>query len=67
VWSGNLLGLLSFIPVIATWFFLTLYLQEARDRTPLQTGLLLWVIAPATIAMAGGGTATETDNGGSST
>jgi EmrB/QacA subfamily drug resistance transporter len=51
VWAGNLLSCLSFLPVTATWFFLTLYLQNVRGYTPLQTGLLL---VPLALAVVGG-------------
>jgi MFS family permease len=51
VWSGNLLSFLSFVPVMATWFFLTIYLQQVRGLTPLQTGLLF---LPLSLAVIGG-------------
>ena len=49
--AGNLLSFLSFIPVMATWFFLTLYLQSVRDFTPMQTGILF---LPMSLAVVGG-------------
>jgi EmrB/QacA subfamily drug resistance transporter len=49
--AGNLLSFLSFVPVIATWYFLTLYLQVVRAYTPLQTGLLF---LPMSLAVVGG-------------
>lgn len=36
---------------MATWFFLTLYLQGVRDFTPMQTGLLF---LPMSLAVVGG-------------
>jgi hypothetical protein len=41
LWAGNLLSFLSFVPVTATWFLLTLYLQDARGFGPMETGLLV--------------------------
>lgn len=49
--AGNLLSFLSFVPVMATWYFLTLYLQGVRDLTPLATGLLF---LPVSLAVVGG-------------
>ena len=49
--AGNMLSFLSFVPVMATWFFLTLYLQEVRGYTPLQTGL---IFLPVSLAVAVG-------------
>jgi EmrB/QacA subfamily drug resistance transporter len=48
--AGNLLSFLSFVPVIATWYLLTLYLQSVRDHGPMQTGLLFLPLAIAVIA-----------------
>jgi EmrB/QacA subfamily drug resistance transporter len=50
IWAGNLLSFLSFLPVMATWFFLTLYLQEMRNYTSLQTGVLFLPLSLAVIA-----------------
>jgi MFS family permease len=41
--------LLSCVPVPPTWFFLTLYLQNVRHYTPLQTGLIFVPISLAVI------------------
>jgi EmrB/QacA subfamily drug resistance transporter len=49
--AGNLLSFLSFVPVMATWFFLTLYLQGERGYTPMHTGLLF---LPMSLAVVGG-------------
>ena len=49
--AGNRLSFLSFVPVMATWFFLTLYLQGVRGYTPTETGL--WFL-PMSLAVAGG-------------
>jgi EmrB/QacA subfamily drug resistance transporter len=49
--AGNLLSFLSFVPVMATWFFLTLYLQGVRGYTPIQAGLLF---LPISLAVVGG-------------
>jgi EmrB/QacA subfamily drug resistance transporter len=49
--AGNLLSFASFVPVMATWFFLTLYLQGVRGHTPLQTGL---EFLPLSLAVVGG-------------
>ncbi|HEX4626812.1 MAG TPA: MFS transporter [Solirubrobacteraceae bacterium] len=49
--AGNVLSLLSFVPVMATWFFLTLELQGVRGYTPLQTGLLF---LPLTLGVVAG-------------
>jgi EmrB/QacA subfamily drug resistance transporter len=49
--AGNLLSFLSFVPVMATWFFLTLYLQGVKGYTPSETGLLF---LPMSLAVAGG-------------
>src|SRR4051812_34683823 len=38
--AGNVLSFMSFVPVMATWFFLTLYLQGVRGYPPLDAGLL---------------------------
>jgi EmrB/QacA subfamily drug resistance transporter len=49
--AGNLLSFLSFVPVMATWFFLTLYVQGVRGYTALETGLLF---LPVSLAVVGG-------------
>jgi EmrB/QacA subfamily drug resistance transporter len=49
--AGNVLSFLSFVPVLPTWFLLTLYLQGVRGCTPLQTGLLF---VPMSLAVIGG-------------
>ena len=49
--AANLLSFLSFVPVMATWFFLSLYLQSVQDLTPMQTGLLF---LPMSLAVVGG-------------
>jgi EmrB/QacA subfamily drug resistance transporter len=49
--AGNALSLLSFVPVLPTWFLLTLYLQAVRGYTPLQTGLMF---VPVSLAVVGG-------------
>jgi Major Facilitator Superfamily len=49
--AGNLLSFSSFVPVMATWFFLTLYLQGVRGHTPIQTGL---EFLPLSLAVVGG-------------
>jgi EmrB/QacA subfamily drug resistance transporter len=49
--AGNLLSFLSFVPVMATWFFLTLYLQGVRGYTPIEAGLLF---LPMSLAVVGG-------------
>jgi EmrB/QacA subfamily drug resistance transporter len=49
--AGNLLSFMSFVPVMATWFFLTLYLQGVRGITPMQTGLMF---LPLSLAVVGG-------------
>jgi EmrB/QacA subfamily drug resistance transporter len=49
--AGNLLSFLSFVPVMATWFFLTLYLQGVRGATPVQTG---WLFLPLSLAVVAG-------------
>jgi len=48
---GNALSLLGFAPVMATWFFLTMYLQDVRGYPPLQAGL---VFLPLSLAVAAG-------------
>lgn len=50
VLTGNLLSFLSFVPVMATWYFLSLYLQGVRGYTPLQAGLIFLPISLAVIA-----------------
>jgi EmrB/QacA subfamily drug resistance transporter len=49
--AGNLLSFLSFVPVTATWFFLSLYLQGVRSYTPIQAGL---IFLPISLAVIGG-------------
>lgn len=49
--AGNLLSFLSFVPVMATWYVLTLYLQGLRGFTPVQTGL---IFLPVSLAVIGG-------------
>lgn len=49
--TGNALSFLSFLPVMAIWFFLTLYLQDVRGYTVLQAGL---VFLPMSLAVAAG-------------
>jgi hypothetical protein len=49
--AGNALSFLSFLPVMAIWFFLTLYLQDVRGYTALQAGL---VFLPMSLAVAAG-------------
>jgi EmrB/QacA subfamily drug resistance transporter len=51
LWAGNLLSFLSFLPVLATWFFLTLYVQQVRGYTPIGAGL---VFLPLSLALVGG-------------
>jgi EmrB/QacA subfamily drug resistance transporter len=48
---GNALSFLSFAPVMAAWFFLTLYLQEVRGYSPVRTGL---IFLPVSLAVAAG-------------
>jgi MFS family permease len=55
--AGNTLSFLSFAPVMATWFFLTLYLQEVRGYTALQAGL---IFLPISLAVAAGAQASFT-------
>src|SRR5690606_35628094 len=49
--AGNMLSLLSFIPVPATWYLLSLYLQGIRGFRPAEVGL--W-FAPMSLAVVGG-------------
>ena len=49
--AGNLLSFISFVPVVAMWFFLTMYLQGVRGYTPMQAGLLF---LPVSLAIVGG-------------
>jgi EmrB/QacA subfamily drug resistance transporter len=49
--AGNALSFLCFLPVMAIWFFLTLYLQDVRGYTALQAGL---VFLPMSLAVAAG-------------
>jgi EmrB/QacA subfamily drug resistance transporter len=49
--AGNALSFLSFLPVLAIWFFLTLYLQDARGYGAVQAGL---VFLPMSLAVAAG-------------
>ncbi|HEX6470040.1 MAG TPA: MFS transporter [Streptosporangiaceae bacterium] len=51
VWAGNLLALLGFLPVPATWFFLTIYLQRELGLSPPRTGLSF---LPLSLAVVGG-------------
>lgn len=48
--AGNLLSFLGFVPVMATWFFLTLYLQDVRGYSPLQAGLLFLPTSASVVA-----------------
>ncbi|HEU5155725.1 MAG TPA: DHA2 family efflux MFS transporter permease subunit [Streptosporangiaceae bacterium] len=48
---GNLLSFMSFVPVPAIWFLLTLYLQNVRGHPPAETGLLF---LPLSLAVVGG-------------
>ena len=48
--AGNLLSFLSFLPVMATWFFLTLYLQAVRGFTPAEAGYLFLPMSLAVVA-----------------
>jgi EmrB/QacA subfamily drug resistance transporter len=49
--AGNLLSFLSFVPVMATWFFLSLYVQGIRGYSPAEAGLLF---LPVSLAVVGG-------------
>ncbi|MBO0787531.1 MAG: MFS transporter [Actinobacteria bacterium] len=49
--AGNALSFLSFLPAMAIWFLLTLYLQDVRGFTALQAGL---VFLPMSLAVAAG-------------
>ena len=49
--AGNLLSFVSFFPVLAIWYFLTLYLQADRGYSPVRAGLLF---VPLTVAVAAG-------------
>ena len=49
--AGNALSFLGFVPVMAIWFFLTLYLQDVRGYSALQAGL---VFLPLSLAVAAG-------------
>jgi MFS family permease len=49
--AGNLLAFLSFIPVTATWYLLSIWLQTDRGYPPAQTGL--WFL-PMSLAVVGG-------------
>jgi EmrB/QacA subfamily drug resistance transporter len=49
--AGNLMSFLSFVPVMATWFTLTLYLQRVRGYSPLDAGL---IFLPMSLAVIGG-------------
>ena len=49
--AGNALSFLSFLPAMAIWFLLTLYLQDVRGYTALQAGL---VFLPMSLAVAAG-------------
>jgi EmrB/QacA subfamily drug resistance transporter len=48
--AGSLLSFLSFVPVMATWFLLSLYLQQVRGYEPLQAGLLFLPLSLAVVA-----------------
>jgi EmrB/QacA subfamily drug resistance transporter len=48
--AGNLLSFLSFLPVMAIWFFLTLYLQGVRGFTPAEAGLEFLPVSLAVVA-----------------
>jgi hypothetical protein len=50
VTAANLLSFLSFLPVMATWFFLTLYVQAVRGYPPGETGLLFVPMSLAVVA-----------------
>jgi EmrB/QacA subfamily drug resistance transporter len=47
---GNLLMFSSFMAVVATWFFLTLYLQIVRHYSPLDAGLFFLPLSLVVIA-----------------
>ena len=49
IWAGNLLSFLSFVPVMATWFILTVYLQQVRGLSPVQTGAVFIPLSLAVI------------------
>jgi len=49
--AGNALSFLAFAPVLATWFFLTVYLQDVRGYSPLAAGL---IFVPLSLAVAAG-------------
>jgi EmrB/QacA subfamily drug resistance transporter len=49
--AGNLLAFLSFIPVMATWYLLSIWLQSDRGYPPARTGL--WLL-PMSLAVVGG-------------
>lgn len=51
IWAGNLMSFLSFVPVMATWFFLSLYLQGVRGYTPVEAGT---IFLPISLAVIGG-------------
>jgi EmrB/QacA subfamily drug resistance transporter len=48
---SNVLSFLSFVPVMAAWFFLTLYVQGVRGNSPTAAGLLF---VPMALAVVGG-------------
>jgi EmrB/QacA subfamily drug resistance transporter len=48
--AGNVLSFLSFVPVMATWYFLSLYLQGVRGYTPIETGTIFVPVSLAVIA-----------------
>jgi EmrB/QacA subfamily drug resistance transporter len=50
LWAGNLMSFLSFVPVMATWYFLSLYLQGVRGYTPTEAGTIFLPISIAVIA-----------------
>jgi EmrB/QacA subfamily drug resistance transporter len=49
--AANLLSFLSFIPVMATWYLLSVHLQGIRGHTPAEAGL--WFL-PLSLAVIGG-------------
>ncbi|HEX6499902.1 MAG TPA: MFS transporter [Micromonosporaceae bacterium] len=51
VTAGNLLSFLSFVPVMATWYLLSIYLQRVLGCTPVEVGL--WFL-PMSLAVVGG-------------
>jgi EmrB/QacA subfamily drug resistance transporter len=47
--AGNVLSFLSFLPVVATWFMLSLYLQSVRGYSPLETGVAFLPLSLAVV------------------